>query len=131
MNATTSAVPATSAKPPSAQLSANSTKATTGMLPPEAEKKMQGWIRSRHLICSGNFYIFETVDYSAIERFDDCIVTLGGTLISVEPTGKIWMGAHRQVVLYQAKASLHTPCHDLKQYWIKYGSYRTRFDERV
>jgi phycoerythrin-associated linker protein len=110
---------------------ANSVKATTGMLPPEAEKKMQGWIRSRHLICSGNFYIFETVDYSAIERFDDCIATLGGTLISVEPTGKIWMGAHRQVLLYQAKASLHTPCHDLKQYWIKYGSYRTRFDERV
>jgi phycoerythrin-associated linker protein len=103
----------------------------TGMLPPEAEKRMQGWIRSRHLICSGNFYIFETVDYSAIERFDAGITALGGTLISVDPIGKIWMGDHRQVLLYRAKASLHAPCHDLKQYWIKYGSYRTRFDERV
>jgi phycoerythrin-associated linker protein len=103
----------------------------TGMLPPEAQKKMQGWIRSRHLICSGNFYVFETVDYSSIERFDSCISALGGTLINVDPIGKIWMGDHRQVLLYRAKASLHTPCHDLKQYWIKYGSYRTRFDERI
>lgn len=92
---------------------------------------MQGWIRSRHLVCSGNFYIFETVDFSAVERFDECIQALGGTLISVDPIDKIWMGDHRQVLLYQAKASLHTPIHDLKQYWIKHGSYRTRFDQRV
>jgi phycoerythrin-associated linker protein len=103
----------------------------SGMLPPEAQKKMQAWIRSRHLICSANFYIFETVDFSAIERFDDCITALGGTLISVDPIGKIWMGDHRQVLLYRARASLHVPCHDLKQYWIKKGSYRTRFDERI
>jgi phycoerythrin-associated linker protein len=103
----------------------------SGMLPPEAQKKMQAWIRSRHLICSGNFYVFETVDFSAIERFDDCITALGGTLISVDPIGKIWMGDHRQVLLYRARASLHVPCHDLKQYWIKKGSYRTRFDERI
>jgi phycoerythrin-associated linker protein len=102
-----------------------------GMLPPEAEKRMQCWIRSRHLICSGNFYIFESVDARTIERFGDSIKVLGGTLISVDSIGKIWMGDHRQVLLYQAKASLHTPCHDLKQYWIKYGSYRTRFDDRV
>lgn len=104
---------------------------TASTLPPEAQKKMQGWIRSRHLICSGHFYVFETVDYSAIERFTNCIESLGGTLISVAPIGKIWMGDHRQVVLYRAKASLHTPCHQIKQYWIKYGSFRTRFDEQV
>jgi phycoerythrin-associated linker protein len=98
-------------------------------LPPEAKKKMQGWIRSRHLICSGNFYVFETVDYGAIDRFTLCIEGLGGTLISVVLVGKVWMGDHRQVVLYRARASLHTPCHELKQYWIKYGSFRTRFDE--
>jgi phycoerythrin-associated linker protein len=103
----------------------------TGMLPPEAEKKMKCWIRSRHLICSGNFFIFQTVDYAALERFSDCIVVLGGTVISVDQIDKIWLGDHRQVVLYQAKASLHTPCHNLKQYWIKYGSFRTRFDTRV
>ncbi|MEG5061945.1 CpeR family transcriptional regulator [Microcoleus sp. A2-C2] len=98
------------------------------MLPPQAEKKLQCWIRSRHLICSGNFYIFETIDYSAIERFTESITALGGTLISVQPIDKIWMGDHRQVILYRAKASLHTPCHNLKQYWFKYGSFQTRFD---
>jgi phycoerythrin-associated linker protein len=112
-------------------ITGNETKVEAGMLPPESEKKMQGWIRSRHLICSGNFFIFQTVDYTAVERFSDCITTLGGTLISVDPIDKIWMGDHRQVILYQAKASLHTPCHDLKQYWIKYGSFRTRFDLKI
>ena len=97
------------------------------MLLPEAEKKMKCWIRSRHLICSGNFFVFESVDYSAIERFTDAVNVLGGTLISVEPIDKIWMGDHRQVILYQARASLHTPCHHLKQYWLKYGGFRSRF----
>jgi phycoerythrin-associated linker protein len=46
----------------------------------------------------------------------------------VEPVDKIWMGDHRQVLLYRAKASLHLPCHTLKQYWLKYGGFRTRFD---
>lgn len=103
----------------------------TPMLPPEAQKKMQAWIRSRHLIRSGNFFIFETVEYSTIEKFQDCVKALGGTLICVEPLKKIWIGNHRRVVLHQAKASLHTPHHDLNQYWIKYGSFHTRFDERV
>jgi phycoerythrin-associated linker protein len=97
------------------------------MLPPVARKKMQAWIRSRHLICSGNFFIFETLDYSAIERFEESIASLGGTLISVEPVKRVWMGNHRQVILYQAKASLNTPHHALKQYWFKYGSFYTRF----
>ena len=101
------------------------------MLPPIAQKKMEAWIRSRHLICSGNFYIFQTVDYSAIERFEKCVISLGGALISVEPINRVWMGNHRQVILYQAKASLHTPHHDLRQYWFKYGGYRTRFDENI
>lgn len=101
------------------------------ILPPIAAKKMQSWIRSRHVICSGNFFIFETVDYSAIERFTECIAALGGAMISLNSIGKVWMGAHRQVVLYRAKASLHTPHHELKQYWIKYGNFRTRFDDQA
>ncbi|WP_017718846.1 hypothetical protein [Kamptonema formosum] len=100
------------------------------MLPPEARKKLQCWIRSRHLICSGNFFIFETVEYSAVERFTECVTCLGGALICVNPLKKIWIGNHRQVILYQAKASLHTPGHDLKQYWIKYGGFYTKFDDR-
>ena len=96
-----------------------------------AIKKLQSWIRSRHVIGSGNFFVFETVDYSALERFNQCITALGGTLISVDLIGKIWMGDHRQVILYQAKASLHTPHHDLRGYWIKYGSFRTRFAQPI
>ncbi len=101
------------------------------MLPPQAQKKMKAWIRSRHLIRSGNFFIFETVEYSTVDKFQDCLKALGGTLISVNPVKKIWIGDHRRVVLYRAKASLHTPHHDLQQYWIKYGSFHTRFDERA
>ncbi len=97
----------------------------------EAQKKLRCWIRSRHLICSGHFYIFETVDYSAVDRFEECISTLGGTLLSVEPIDKVWIGDHRQVILYQAKASLLNACGDLKQYWIKYGHPCTRFENRV
>jgi phycoerythrin-associated linker protein len=107
------------------------TIAPPGMLPPTARKKLQCWIRSRHAICSGSFFVFETVDYSAIERFSECIAALGGTVITVDCVGKIWMGDHRQVILYRAKASLHTPNHDLRQYWIKYGSFRTRFNQQI
>ncbi|MEA5599753.1 CpeR family transcriptional regulator [Nostoc sp. UHCC 0252] len=99
------------------------------MLPPQAHKKLQCWIRSRHLICSGHFFIFETIDYSCVERFTESIDALGGTLISVEPIDKIWMGDHRQVLLYRVKASLFTPCHQLRQYWFKYGGLYTRFDK--
>jgi phycoerythrin-associated linker protein len=101
------------------------------MLPPDAQKKIQAWIRSRHLICSGNFFIFYSVDFSAIERFSEAISALGGSIISIEPIDKIWMGDHRQVLLFQAKASLHTPHHNLKTYWLKYGSFRSRFDLEV
>ncbi len=101
------------------------------MLPPAALKKMQCWIRSRHLICDGNFFILETLEYSTVERFEDCLSSLGGTLISVEGIKKVWIGNHRKVVLYQAKGSLHTPHHELKQYWIKYGSFYSKFDEKI
>lgn len=100
------------------------------MYPIQAEKKLRSWIRSRHLICSGNFYHFETVEYSAVERFSECIETLGGVVINVEPVKKIWIGNHRQVLLYRTKASLHTPEHALRSYWSKYGSFYSRFDER-
>lgn len=99
------------------------------MLPPVACQKMKVWIRSRHLVCSGSFFIFETLDYTALERFEDCVKSLGGTLISVEPIKRVWMGNHRQVILYQAKASLLTPHHELQQYWFNKGSLNTRFDE--
>jgi phycoerythrin-associated linker protein len=70
------------------------------------------------------------VEYSAVERFTECVTCLGGALIGVNSIKKIWIGHHRQVILYQAKASLHTPGHELKQYWIKYGGFYTKFDDR-
>ena len=100
------------------------------MLPPLARQKMHSWIRSRHLIFSDRFLVFETFHYSTIERFEDCLRTLDGTLISVEPIKRIWRGNHRQVILYQVKGTLPNPNHPLKQYWFKYGRTYTRFDER-
>lgn len=99
------------------------------MYPLQAEKKLQCWIRSHHLVCSGNFFVFETVEYSTVERFTECIEILGGVLIAVDPLKKLWMGKHRQVILYRAKASLNTP-NNLRAYWSKYGSFYSRFDER-
>lgn len=99
------------------------------MLPLLARKKMQTWIRSRHLICSGNFLLFETLGYSTVERFEACIKSLGGTLINVKLVKHLCIGNQRRIILYQAKATLHTPNQDLKKYWFKYGGLHTRFDD--
>lgn len=99
------------------------------MLTLQAKKKMQGWIRSRHLICSGNFFIFETLESSTLDRFGQCVTSLGGTLIWVRKAKIILIGNHRKVVLYRAKASVHTPHHHLKEYWFKYGGLATKFQE--
>lgn len=100
------------------------------MLPPEANKKLKAWIRSRHLIYSGSFCLFQTINYATIERFESCIKCLGGTIIYVKPLKKIWLGKHRQVLLYEIKASLLIPNNQIKEYWAKYGGFYHRFDER-
>jgi hypothetical protein len=65
------------------------------MLPPIARRKMQAWIRSRHLICAGNFFLFETLDYTAVERFEECVKSgsPGMRLVVREPIGQnpYWM----------------------------------------
>ena len=86
------------------------------MLPPVANKKMKGWIRSRHLICSENYLVFETFDSSTIEKFEECVMSLGGKLVSVEALKKIWRGNHRRVILYQAKAMFTSSNHPVQQY---------------
>jgi phycoerythrin-associated linker protein len=100
------------------------------MLPPVATKKMQGWIRSRHLIFVEKNLIFETFDYSTVERFEECLISLGGELISVEVLKRVWRGNHRQVILYQVKGNFNQANHPIQQYWYKNGSFYTRFDER-
>jgi len=98
------------------------------MIHPVAEKKLRSWVRSRHLICSCNYFVFESPEYTSIELFGDCIGTFGGSLSRVQRVGKIQVGNRRQLMLYRAKASLLIPNHSLKQYWIRHGSFHTRFD---
>lgn len=94
----------------------------------KASARIKNWLRTRHLICQGNFFILETLEYPTIERFEECISSLGGTLISVHASQKVWIGKHRQVILYRAKASLNTLNHELKQYWFKYGGINSKFE---
>lgn len=103
---------------------------TTRITPTCAIKKLKIWIKSHHLICEGNFFVLQTVEYSMVERFEKYIAMLGGSLISVESTKKISRGNHRQVILYQARASLHTPNHDLREYWQKYGGLCSKFEKQ-
>ncbi len=98
------------------------------MSPLVATTKMQGWIRSRHLIYSGNFVILETLEYSMVDSFCECVEALGGILISVGPFRKALISNHRKAILYQGKASLPNPHYDLKQYWLNHGSPSSRFD---
>ncbi len=99
------------------------------MLPPVAEKKMRTWVRSRHLICQKNKLIFETYEYPAIDRFEECLMSLGGELVSVNPLKKVWRGNHRRVILYQATGIFESPNHPIQQYWYENGSLYTRFDD--
>ncbi|MGB3694897.1 MAG: hypothetical protein WA865_07860 [Spirulinaceae cyanobacterium] len=100
------------------------------LTPIVATTKMQAWIRSRHLVYSGKFFVLETSEYATIESFCECVEALGEILISVEPLRKALISNQRKVILYQAKASLHNPHHDLKQYWLNHGSSSSRFENQ-
>ncbi|MBR8826327.1 MAG: CpeR family transcriptional regulator [Gomphosphaeria aponina SAG 52.96 = DSM 107014] len=94
-----------------------------------ALKKMQSWIRSKHLIYAGDFLILETLKYPTVERFEECISTLGGTLLGVATVKKVSLDNQRIVILYRAKATFSTPHNQLKEYWFNYGSFSTRFEQ--
>ena len=69
----------------------------------EAEKQLKTWIRSQHLICEGNDFIFETVDQTHLEKFERCIEAIGGRVRKIAAAGNWPMGA---------KAHLQNPaCH--------------------
>jgi len=38
-----------------------------------AIQQFRSWIRSQHLICQGQDFIFETIDHSQLERFEACL----------------------------------------------------------
>ena len=48
-----------------------------------AEKQLKTWIRSQHLICVGTDFVFETVDQSHLDKFEQCIENLGGHIRTV------------------------------------------------
>ena len=38
-------------------------------------KQLKGWIRSQHLICEGTDFVFETVDQTQLEKFENIYFT--------------------------------------------------------
>ncbi|TGG83840.1 MAG: CpeR family transcriptional regulator [Aphanocapsa feldmannii 288cV] len=101
----------------------------TRLSPSQATAKLKGWMRSRHLICCGHFFVMESVDQSLIDRFCNCIEILGGTLITVEASGRWAMGPGRHVVVLRARATLLGRSSELITYWAERGGRHTRFEE--
>lgn len=93
-------------------------------------KQLKNWIRSQHLICSGQDFIFETVDQAQLERFDKCIKDIGGEIGSVRSTGNWPMGPRRTFKILRVQALVPRPGGlEIQAYWAKYGSFKTRFSE--
>lgn len=96
----------------------------------DAEKYMRGWIRTQHLICFDQDFIFETVDQSHLDRFERSLTELGGRIRSVEAVGNWPMGSGRAFKILRAKASVPRPGGEkIVQYWAKNGSNETRYSE--
>lgn len=96
----------------------------------EIEKLLKGWIRSQHLICLSNQFVFETVDQTALEKFEHCIVLLGGQIRSITAIGNWPMGPHRSFKILRAIALIpKNTSKNLVIYWAKRGSINTRYHE--
>ena len=63
------------------------------------KKQMKAWIRSQHLICVGTDFIFETVDQTQLEKFEDCVQAIGGRIRTVKAIGN-WPMGPRRCLLY-------------------------------
>jgi phycoerythrin-associated linker protein len=96
----------------------------------EIEKLLKGWIRTQHLICLSNQFIFETVDQTALEKFEHCIVLLGGQIRSITAIGNWPMGPRRSFKILRAIALIPSSnSKSLVIYWAKRGSITTRYHE--
>jgi phycoerythrin-associated linker protein len=94
------------------------------------QHQLESWIRSQHLICRGTDFIFETVDQSLIERFEVCLLSLGGEVISIREVGAWPMGPKRTFKILRAVAKVPRPAgHVIVSYWASNGSTKTRFSE--
>nr|WP_231605318.1 CpeR family transcriptional regulator [Synechococcus sp. CBW1006] len=93
-------------------------------------QQLEYWIRSQHLICRGTDFIFETVDQSLIERFEQCLLSLGGEIITIREVGAWPMGPKRTFKILRASARVPRPAaHAIVSYWANNGSTKTRFSE--
>lgn len=94
------------------------------------EKQLESWIRSNHLICEGSNFIFETVDQTLIDRFEDCLNSLGGEILTVHDVGDWPMGPRRCFKILRAVARVPRPtCSSVVSYWACNGSSHTRYSE--
>ena len=94
------------------------------------QRQMESWIRSQHLICRGTDFIFETVDQSLIERFEHCLLSFGGEIISIREVGAWPIGPKRKFKILRALAKVPRPgAHAIVSYWANNGSTKTRFSE--
>ncbi|WP_413403822.1 MULTISPECIES: CpeR family transcriptional regulator [unclassified Synechococcus] len=93
-------------------------------------KQLKGWIRSQHLICEGTDFVFETVDQTQLEKFEQCIVEIGGKVRQIKAVGNWPMGPNRSFKILRAIASVPRPGgENLVTYWAKRGAKQTRYSE--
>ena len=95
-----------------------------------AIQQFRSWIRSQHLICEGQDFIFETIDHSQLERFEACLNMIGGQVRSVRAIGNCPMGPRRTFKILRADAAVPRPKGlEIQRYWAERGSFQTRFSE--
>lgn len=95
-----------------------------------AQKQFRNWIRTQHLICVGQDFIFETVDQMQLERFQDCLKFIGGDVRVVRAVGNWPMGPRRTFKILRAEAAVPRPRGlEIQRYWANHGSFQTRFSE--
>ena len=96
----------------------------------EADKQMKAWIRSHHLICEGSDFMFETVDQTQLEKFEECLKIMGGKIRSVKAVGNWPMGPNRTFKILRATAAVPRPGGEkLVTYWAKKGNKQTRYSD--
>ncbi|BEV36091.1 CpeR family transcriptional regulator [Synechococcus sp. M16CYN] len=96
----------------------------------DIEKQIKSWIRSQHLICERNNFVFETVDQTQLEKFERYIESIGGKIRTVKAVGNWPMGPKRSFKILRAVASVPRPGGEaFVTYWAERGSQQTRYSE--
>ena len=96
----------------------------------DAERLLRGWIRTQHLICYERDFIFETVDQTHLDRFEQCMLSIGSDIRKIEAVGNWPMGNRRAFKILRAKANVPRPGGEkFIEYWAKNGKNATRYSE--